>query len=153
MYTIMIHILAYITVYLQMKTNHKATSISHGTTAADLRHLGRDKMAMIYQTTFSNAFWYIIMFEFGLKATEICSQGSIWQYFSTGSDNGLVSNRWQAIIWTIDVLGCPHLYASLSLNELIVILISQPCQCNSVYCPRDFTCSHGFPQLKSKPIR
>ena len=36
--------------------------------------------------------------------TEICSLGCNWQYVSIGSDNGLVPNRRQAIIWTNDRL-------------------------------------------------
>ena len=32
--------------------------------------------------------------------TEVCSQGSNWQYSSIGSDNGLAPTRRQAIIWT-----------------------------------------------------
>ena len=35
-----------------------------------------------------------------------------------GSDNGLVPNRQQAIIWTNHGLGHSHIYASLSLNEI-----------------------------------
>ena len=36
------------------------------------------------------------MFEFRLKFIAVCSQ-----YSTTGSDNGLVPSRQQAIIWTI----------------------------------------------------
>ena len=36
--------------------------------------------------------------------TEVCSQGSNWQYPSIGSVNGLAPSRRQAIIWTND--GC-----------------------------------------------
>ena len=58
-------------------------------------------------------------FEYNL--TEICSQGSNWQWYSTGSDNGLVLNIPQAIIWTSDGLGWWHINASLGLNELKVL--------------------------------
>ena len=40
------------------------------------------------------------------------------QYSSIGSDNGLVSNRRQALIRTNVGLGCRCTYASLGLNEL-----------------------------------
>ena len=45
-------------------------------------------------------------------------QGSNWQYDSIGSDDGLGSNRRQAIVWTNGGLGYQHIYASLGLNEL-----------------------------------
>ena len=51
--------------------------------------------------------------------TEICSQGSNWQYANIGSDNGLAPNRRQAIIWSNGGLGCRRIYASLGLNELM----------------------------------
>ena len=41
--------------------------------------------------------------KFDLNFTENCSERSIWQYANIGSDNGLVPNRRQAIIWTSDV--------------------------------------------------
>ena len=43
---------------------------------------------------------------FGYKFTEVCSQGTNWQNTSTDSDNGLVLNRQQAIIWTNGGLCC-----------------------------------------------
>ena len=36
--------------------------------------------------------------------TKFCSQSSNQQYTSIGSDNGMMLNRWQTIIWTIDGL-------------------------------------------------
>ena len=56
---------------------------------------------------------------FDLNFTEICSQGSNKQYGSIGSDNGLVLNWRQAIIWTNDGLVYWCIHASLSLNELM----------------------------------
>ena len=41
-----------------------------------LTHWGRDKMAAIFQTTFSNAFSWMKMFKFWLRF-QVCSQGSI----------------------------------------------------------------------------
>ena len=34
--------------------------------------------------------------------TEVCSQGTNWQYVSIGLDDGLAPNRCQVIIWTND---------------------------------------------------
>ena len=59
-------------------------------------------MDAISQTTFSNAFSWMKIFEFRLNVTEVCSQGSNLQYSSNGSDNGLAPSRRQAIIWTND---------------------------------------------------
>ena len=56
---------------------------------------------------------YILVF------SEICSQGSNYQHVSIGSDNGLVPNRWQAIIWNKGGLLYLGIYASLSLKELM----------------------------------
>ena len=56
--------------------------------------------------------------EFLINFTEICYLGSNWQYGSIGSDNGLVPDRQQAIIWTSDGLDYWRIYASLSPNEL-----------------------------------
>ena len=56
-----------------------------------------DKMATISQTTFSNIFSWMIFFYFDWNSTEVCSQGSKWQYISIGSGNGLAPNRRQAI--------------------------------------------------------
>ena len=61
-------------------------------------------MAAIFQTTFSNAFPSMKMYEFRLKFYKFCSQGSNEQYSSIGSDNGLAPARRQAIIWTNDGL-------------------------------------------------
>ena len=42
-----------------------------------LTHWGRDKMAAIYQTTFSNAFSWRKIYKFRLRFPEICSYGPI----------------------------------------------------------------------------
>ena len=41
-----------------------------------LPHWGIEKMAAIYQTTFSEAFYWMKIYKFQLGLTEICSQGS-----------------------------------------------------------------------------
>ena len=68
---------------------------------AQLNHLPLDKMTAISQTTFSNTFSWMKRFYFDSSFTEVCSQGSNWQYSSIGSDDGLAPTRRQAIIWTI----------------------------------------------------
>ena len=83
-------------------------------------HLGRDKMNAILQTTFSNAFLEWKLFCFNQNCTETYSQVSNYQYGSVGSDIGLALNRRQAIIWTKGGLVYWCIYASLSLNELII---------------------------------
>ena len=40
----------------------------------------------------------------------------------TGLDNGFAANRWHAFIWTNDDLVYWYIYASLGLNELILIV-------------------------------
>ena len=77
-------------------------------------------MADVFQTTFSNAFSWLKIFEVQLKFHWICSQGSNWQYANIVSDNGLAPNRRQAIIWTNDGLGCRRIciHALLDLNDL-----------------------------------
>ena len=64
-----------------------------------LTHLPLDKMAAFLQT--------------------ICSWRSSWQQSSTGSDNGLAPNRWQAIIWTNADLIHWCIYVALGGEELI----------------------------------
>ena len=64
---------------------------------------GRDKMAFILQTRFSNAVSWKKMSEFRLKNfTDVCFRGSNWQWASISSADGLAPTRRQAIIWTID---------------------------------------------------
>ena len=48
-----------------------------------LTHWGPDKMIAIFQTTFSNAFSWMQIYEFRLNFTEVCLQGSNWQYIPT----------------------------------------------------------------------
>ena len=45
-----------------------------------LTHWGPDKMIAIFQTTFSNALSWMQIYEFRLNFTEVCLQGSNWQY-------------------------------------------------------------------------
>ena len=74
---------------------------------------GQDEKANITQTTFSNVFYSINMFEFQFKF----HQGSNSQYSSIGLNNGLAPTRQKAIIWTKN--GANRvIYASLCLNEL-----------------------------------
>ena len=64
-----------------------------------LTHWARDKIAAISQTTSSNAFSWMKMYEFRLRFP--------WSLFlrikkNIGSDNGLAPTRRQAIFWTND---------------------------------------------------
>ena len=59
--------------------------------------------------------WYI--FDFDLTFTEVCFPRPNSQHASIDSDNGLVPNRQQVIIWNNNGLGYQCIYASLSLNE------------------------------------
>ena len=81
-------------------------------------HWGRDKMAAISQTTFSDVVLWKKMFKFRLKFHWSVFPNSNWQSPSIASDNGLAPNRRQAIIWANAVLCCRRIYASLGLNEL-----------------------------------
>ena len=68
-----------------------------------LTHWGGDKMAVIFQTTFTNAFSCMKMYEFWLKfhwSWFLRVQLTIHVYSSVGSDNGLALSRRQANIWT-----------------------------------------------------
>ena len=60
--------------------------------------------------------WKLLNFRYNF--IEICSLGSNWQYYSIGSVNGLVPNRWQAIIWSNGGMFSWCIHVSLSLNEL-----------------------------------
>ena len=74
--------------------------------------------------------------------TDVCSQGSNSQYASIGSDNALVPNRRQTIIWTNDDLGYQYMYASLGLNG-----INEWCMCASVMAQ-----SHHTPWAIIRPF-
>ena len=58
-------------------------------------------MAPIFQMTFSNALYWMKMFEFRLTSRWILLT-KFQQYPSIGSDDGLAQTRRQAIIWTND---------------------------------------------------
>ena len=78
-----------------------------------LAHWGRDKMATIFRTTFSNAFSWMKIISFYLNSVEIWIQGSNYHYIIIGSDDGLAPIRRQAIIWTNGDLIYWRTYASL----------------------------------------
>ena len=72
-----------------------------------LTHWGRDNMSNIFQTTFSNAFSWMKMFEFRFHWSLFSMvKLTIWHI---GSDNGLAPTRRQAIIWTNDVRSSTHI--------------------------------------------
>ena len=97
---------------------HHMASLGHNT----LTHWGQDKMAAVFQTTFSSAFSWMKMYEFRLRfywSLFPRVQLTISQAPSIVSDNGLAPNRRQAIIWSNDGLISRRIYASLGLNELM----------------------------------
>ena len=59
--------------------------------------------------------WKCLNFDYDF--TEICFQGSNWQYSSIDLDNGLAPKRRQAIIGTNDDHVQQRIYASFGLNE------------------------------------
>ena len=74
-----------------------------------LIHCGWDKMAITLQMTFSNALSLMTIVIFWLKFH--WSLFMRFQSVSIGSNNGLISNRWQAIIWSNSDLLSWHMYA------------------------------------------
>ena len=80
-----------------------------------LTHWGRDKMAAIFQTTFSNAFSRMMICEYRLKFYWSWFLGVQLTISQHGSNNGLVPTRRQAIIWTNDVYFTDaHMHHSVS---------------------------------------
>ena len=67
-----------------------------------LTHWCRDKMAAIFQTTFSIAFSWMKMYEFWLRFHCSLFPRVKLAIFHICSDNGLAPVRRQAIIWTND---------------------------------------------------
>ena len=94
------------------------TPSSISTSRLMLTHWGRDKMATIFQTTSSNVFSSLKMFEFRLKFhwnLFLRVQSTIsqhWFRWWLGADQATSHhlNQWWLICWCI--------YASLGLNEL-----------------------------------
>ena len=78
-----------------------------------LTHWGLDKMAANFQMTFWNAFSLMKIHEFWF--TEVCYQGSNWQYYSIGTDNGLAPVRRQAIVWPMISSLLTHIHHSASM--------------------------------------
>ena len=83
-----------------------------------LTHWGRDKMAAIFQTTFSNAFTWMKMFEFRLKCywnlfprVQLTMFHHLFRkWLGAGQATSHYLNQWWLVYWRI--------YASLGLNEL-----------------------------------
>ena len=86
---------------------------------AFLSRWGWGKMATIFQTTYSNGFSWMKMYEFWLKFHRTLFLRVQLAIFHHGWDNGLAPIRWQAIIWIDDCLVCWCIYISLDLKELI----------------------------------
>ena len=86
-----------------------------------LRYWVRDKTVAILQTTFRHPFLVWKSLHPYSNFIEICFQQSALWYAMVGSDNGLASNRRQAIICTSrDSLAYWGIYASLGIGESII---------------------------------
>ena len=88
-------------------------SLGHG----ELTHCGRDKTVAISQWHFQMHFLECKLMNFKYF-TEMCSLLFSWQYVIIGSNNSLVPNRQQAIIWTNVGQVYWRIYSSLGPNEL-----------------------------------
>ena len=99
-----------------------------------LTHGGRDKMAAIFQTTFSNTFYWTEIYEFRLRlhwSLLPSVQLTIFQHLfrewlgagHIGSDNGLAPARRQAIIWTNVVSLLTHICVTRTQWVLIPLVI------------------------------
>ena len=84
-----------------------------------LTHRGRDKMAVIFQTTFSNAFSWMKVYKFRLRfhwclfpraQLKIFKHWFIY-WLGAGQVTSHYLKQWWLVYW--------HVYASLGLNELI----------------------------------
>ena len=100
---------------------HTQSNIIHAVLSLDLyelTHWGRDKMAAIFQTTFSNAFSWMKMFKFRLRfhwslfprVQLIILQHWFRWWLGAGQVTSHYLNQWWLIHWRI--------YASRGLNEL-----------------------------------
>ena len=76
------------------------------------------KLSPFYKRYFQIHFWVWTSYHFHSNFSEICSQRSNEQHTSIDSDNGLVPNRRQAIIWFDYGLIYWLKYASLHPDEL-----------------------------------
>ena len=89
-----------------------------------LTHWGRDKMDAIFQTTFSNWYYWMKMYEFRLKfhwSLFLKFQLAIFQHWFRwwlGADQATSHylNQWWIVYWRI--------YASLGLSELKAMLVT-----------------------------
>ena len=68
-----------------------------------LTHWGQDKMADVFQTTFSNVFPWMKMHGLRLRFHWSLFLMFVLIILQHGSDNGLAPTRQQAIFWTNDV--------------------------------------------------
>ena len=92
-----------------------------------LTHWGLDKMAAISQTTVSNSFPWMKIYEFWIKFHRSLFLRVQQTLFQHGSDSGLVSTRRQVIIWThggkiTDAIICHWASMSLTTGRKILIM-------------------------------
>ena len=87
-------------------------------------HWGRDKMCMILQTTFSNAFYWMKIYDLRLiflRSLFLRVQSTIWQHWyrwwlGTDQATSHYLNQWWLVYW--------HMYVSLSQNEFRVLNVA-----------------------------
>ena len=91
-----------------------------------LTHWGRDKMAAISQTTYSNVLFLMKMYKFRLKFHWSLFQGSDEQYSGIGSDNGLTGAK--PLSEPIMVISLTHICVTYILSSLLVYG-NQQCDC------------------------
>ena len=82
----------------------RSCHIYASTIFSGLTHWGQGQMAAIFQTTFSNAFPWMKLYEFRLKFHWILFPGVQLTIFQHWFRNGLAPARRQAIIWADDGL-------------------------------------------------
>ena len=78
-----------------------------------------NKNAIVFLTEYSKAYCQKITL---ITVTQTCSYMSNCWWFSIGSDNCLISIRWQAIAWTSNCPTHGSKYTSLDVNEINKVL-------------------------------
>ena len=111
----------YSAIYNKIKStsDHKSRTCNSSITWQHKFFWGRHKMAAIFQTTFSNAFSWVKIYEFRLRFhlslfprvhLTIC-QHWFWYWFGADQATSHYLNQWWLVYWRI--------YASLCINELL----------------------------------
>ena len=93
-----------------------------------LTHWGPDKITAIFQTTFSNKFSWMQIYEFRLNFTEVCLQGSNWQYIpALVQINGLAPASNKPLSFCTLCLDQQYIYSSKQNSHIfrhVIILLT-----------------------------